>query len=329
MAELTDLPRRNSWAHGETEALTNSSTSGVAWAAIFAGAAGACALSLILVLLGVGLGMSSVSPWTGQGAGAATVGIAAIVWVTLVQIASSGMGGYLAGRLRTRWVDVHSDEVYFRDTAHGFLAWAVSTLVTAALLTSTIGTILGSGAQAGAVATGIAAASAAPAIEKRVEGSTDGDAVDAGDSSGRYAYFIDSLFRRDLAAAAMPVSPGGSISSAQGSPEQVTRNERSEAGHIFANSSRAETLSAQDARYLAQLVALRTGLSPQEAEKRVTDTFTLAQASRAETQAKARAAAETARKSAAYSTLWLFVSLLVGAFVASLSATYGGRRRDM
>lgn len=64
------------------------------------------------------------------------------------------MGGYLAGRLRTSWTDVHTDEVYFRDTAHGFLAWAVSSLATAALLTSVIGSIVGGGVQAGASVVG-------------------------------------------------------------------------------------------------------------------------------------------------------------------------------
>lgn len=329
MAQLSDLPQQNSWAHSDADAFAQGATSGVSWGAIFAGAAGACALSLILVLLGVGLGMSSVSPWTGQGAGAAAIGIAAIVWITFVQIASSGMGGYLAGRLRTRWISVHSDEVYFRDTAHGFLAWAVSTLVTATLLASTIGTILGGGVQAGVMAAGTASISTGPATEKRTEGSRGSDAGHPEDSSGRYAYFIDSLFRRDPSATAVPVTTGGSTTSTPGNPERVTRDDRAEADHIFANSFQAETLSTDDARYLAQLVAQRTGLSPQEAEKRVTDTFTRAQTSRKEAEAKARAAVDTARKSAAYSTLWLFISLLIGAFVASLSATYGGRRRDL
>src|SRR5450756_2627232 len=94
----------------------------VAWGAIVAGAAAAAALSLILLMLGIGLGLSSVSPWVHDGVSAATFGVSAILWVTLTQLLASGMGGYLAGRLRTKWVAVHTDEVYFRDTAHGFLA---------------------------------------------------------------------------------------------------------------------------------------------------------------------------------------------------------------
>ena len=122
------------------------SRSGVSWGAIFAGAAGAASLSLILLVLGTGLGMSSVSPWAHQGASAGAIGLAAILWLSFTQIAASGMGGYLAGRLRTKWAGVHTDEVYFRDTAHGFLAWSVATLLTAALLSSVVGSIVGAGA---------------------------------------------------------------------------------------------------------------------------------------------------------------------------------------
>ena len=137
--------------------------SGVSWGAILAGAAGAASLSLILLLLGTGLGLSWVSPWANQGASATTMGVATILWITFTQIAASGMGGYLAGRLRTTWAGVHTDEVYFRDTAHGFLAWGVATLVTAAALTSVIGSMVGAGAQAGASAAGGAAAAATAA----------------------------------------------------------------------------------------------------------------------------------------------------------------------
>src|SRR3989338_8149808 len=102
--------------------------SAVSWAAILAGAAGAAALSLLLMILGTGLGFSAVSPWRMEGISATTFGVAAIAWLSFTQLAASGIGGYLAGRLRTKWMDVHTDEVYFRDTAHGFLTWAIASL---------------------------------------------------------------------------------------------------------------------------------------------------------------------------------------------------------
>lgn len=296
-----------------------SSASGVSWGAIFAGAAGAAALSLVLLLLGTGLGLSTVSPWANKGASATTIGVASVVWLSIVQLAASGMGGYLAGRLRTKWAGLHTDEVYFRDTAHGFLAWAVATLLTAALLTSAVGSIVGTGAQVGATAAGGAATAAASATAARAAESSTGDSSSSSNSSsGPVGYFVDSLFRRDPSAAgALP-----SDSSAGNAPA-------SEVARIFVNSFRAGTLSPEDTKYVGQLVAQRTGLSQQDAERRVTDTYNKAQATLNDAKTKAQEAADAARKASAYASLWLVVSMLIGAFVASFAAIYGGRRRDL
>src|SRR6202790_4808029 len=118
-------------------------SSGVSWAAVIAGAFVAASLSLILLALGTGLGLSSVSPWSNVGASASTVGKAAIFWLIIMQIVASAMGGYLGGRLRTKWVNVHTDEVYFRDTAHGFLVWAVALVITAGFLASAATSLVG------------------------------------------------------------------------------------------------------------------------------------------------------------------------------------------
>lgn len=275
--------------------------SAVSWAAVFAGAAAACALSLILLILGTGLGMSSLSPWANEGASAKALGIGTGVWVIFMQLAASALGGYIAGRLRTKWVSLHTEEVGFRDTAHGFLTWAVATLLTAALLTSTVSTIVGGGIQAGAQVAGGAAGGASAAAA----GSAASDAAKSGDPSG---YLMDSLFR----------SSKGSKSSA--SPEQSS----AEVARIFTNAASTGKLPDEDARYAAQVVSQRTGVSQQEAEKRVNDTFAQVQAKKQE----AREAADKARKASAAASLMLFISLLIGAFVASYSATIGGRHRD-
>src|SRR5664280_1403253 len=122
---LAELP-------GKNEAYS----AGVSWAAVIGGAFVSAALSLILLALGTGLGFSSVSPWSNMGASASTVGKAAIAWLIVTQIMAFAMGGYLAGRLHTKWVHVHTDEVYFRDTAHGLLVWAVGIVLMAAFLAS-------------------------------------------------------------------------------------------------------------------------------------------------------------------------------------------------
>ena len=276
-----------------TSGAVASGPSAVSWAAVFAGAAAACVLSLILMILGTGLGLSALSPWGNEGASAKTLGIGTGVWVIFMQLAASVLGGYIAGRLRTKWVSLHTEEVAFRDTAHGFLAWAVATLITAALLTSTVSAIVSGGVKAGAQVAGGAASAATSAA-----------AADAGSSN----YTMDSLFR----------SPKGAKS--QATPEQST----AEVGRIFVNATTTGKLPEEDARYAAQVVSQRTGISQQEAEKRVNDTFAQIRAKKKEAQE----AADKARKASAAAALLLFISLLIGAFVASYAAIVGGRQRD-
>ena len=305
--------------------------SAVSWGSITAGAAAAAALSLILLVLGVGLGLSSVSPWARDGINATSFGVSTILWLTLTQLLASAMGGYLAGRLRTRWTEVHSDEVYFRDTAHGFLAWAVASLATAALLTSTIGSILGAGVQAGASVMGGAASNASAAVGNAMAPTL----MSSGNDSGPMAYFIDLLFRRDTSAAATSPVPAGTTSgttsgttAGNAADERGSAKDAAEVSRIFLNVSRSEPLPVDDLRYVAQIVAQRTGLPQQEAQKRVADVYAKAQAKARDAEVAARAATDKARKASAYGSLWLFVSLLIGAFAASLCATFGGRRRD-
>lgn len=309
-----DLARNRPTASALHMDSSRTHASAVSWGAIAAGAAAAAALSLILLILGTGLGLSSVSPWANDGVTASTLGVGAILWLTLTQLLASGMGGYIAGRLRTRWVGLHSDEVYFRDTAHGFLAWAVASLATAALLTSVIGSIVGSGVQAGASAVGSVTSTAAVAGAAAAGSNADESAAD----SGPMGYFIDSLFRKP--ATVVGATPPAADAPATASPAEVTR--------IFMNSLRGGALPADDVRYVGQLVAQRTGLSQQDAEKRVTDTYTGMQSKLREAEVAAKDAADKARKASSYAALWLFISLLIGAFVASLAATFGGRHRD-
>jgi hypothetical protein len=210
------------------------SASGVSWAAVVGGAFVTAALWLILLPLGTGLGLSAVSPWTGVGASAATIGMAAILWLIVVQVIASAMGGYLAGRLRTRWVSIHTDEVYFRDTAHGFLAWCVGLVITVAFLASAAAAVAGGAARG----TGSAMAAAA--------------GRGAESDGGPDAYFVDALFRSD-----------------HPSPDRPDASVRGEVARIFAKSVRQADAPAADRTYLAQVIAARTGLSQSDAEARV------------------------------------------------------------
>lgn len=281
----------------------DSNQSGVSWGALFAGAAAAAALSYVLVVLGFALGLSAVSPWgQGQGAQATTIGIATILWLTFTQIAASAVGGYLAGRLRVKWTAIHTDEVFFRDTAHGFLSWAIATLAVAVFLAGAVGAIVSGGASLAGSALAGTGSAAATAAAKAAPG--------AGDPS---AYFVDTLFRAQPSAT---------------SPAPDDRAARAEAVRIFAADIRNGSLSADDKRYLGQMVAARTGLAQPEAEQRVDTAFKDLQKSLETAKTKAKQAADEARKVTAGLSLWMVFSLFCGAFCASVAAIFGGRRRD-
>jgi hypothetical protein len=151
-ADLQSTPDVDTPAEVDAGAPRESGTSAVSWAAILCGAAIAAAVSLLLVALGAGLGLASLSPWTAAGVSATTFTAITAIWFIVTQWVASGIGGYLTGRLRTKWVGVHTHEVFFRDTAHGFATWAVGTLVVAVSLSAGVASL--AGGALGAAATG-------------------------------------------------------------------------------------------------------------------------------------------------------------------------------
>ncbi|MEO6688867.1 MAG: hypothetical protein ABIS07_12675 [Dokdonella sp.] len=295
-------------------------TSGVSWGAVLAGAAGAAALSYALVILGFGLGLSSISPWAYAGASATTIGVATILWLSFTQIASSSLGGYLAGRLRVKWASVHTDEVYFRDTAHGFLSWAVASLVVAAFLASTLAGVLSGGATIAATAAGGFGAGAGAAATATV--AKNSDAIS--DASG---YYVDMLLRGAPATSATSDTPSTDGAGAMASPRNEAGN-RAEVARIFASALASGDLPAADRQYLGQLVARRAGIDPAQGEQRVNDVYAQLKQSVETAKTKAKEAADTARKVSAGIAIWMFISLLLGAFFGSFAATLGGRHRE-
>jgi hypothetical protein len=213
------------------------SVSGVSWPAVTAGAVVMCALTLILLAFGTGLGLSMVSPWTGSGVSATTFKIGTGLYLIVIAMLASSIGGYIAGRLRTRWIGVHSDEVYFRDTAHGFIAWALASVLGAVLLASPASNLIG-GAPSGATRATASAANQA--------GPMDG--------------YIDTLVRSDA-------PPAQSAGNAQ--------DQRGEMQRLFTSSFRnGSELKPADREYVAKMVAARTGLSQADADKRVNEVVT-------------------------------------------------------
>ncbi|PBC05215.1 hypothetical protein [Mesorhizobium sp. WSM3860] len=287
----------------EAPGTLESSATAVSWGPIIAGAFAASALTFILTLLGSGLGLTMVSPWSASNPSVTTFAATTGAWLIVVQWLSAGLGGYLAGRLRTKWVGVHTDEVYFRDTTHGFLAWALATLLVAGVLGSALSAAVGTGVQAAStVASGAAMGASAGA-----SANANGASVDNATS-----YFVDTLFR-----------PADVSKLAAANPQNDAAT-TAQASRILIASAASGEVSADDKTYLAQLVAARTGLSEADAKARVDAVIAKVE----DAKTKAKQAADTARKATASFALIGALALVIGAFIASAAAALGGKQRD-
>jgi hypothetical protein len=290
-----------------TRLRANSATS---WAAILAGAAVAVSLSVVLVTLGAGLGLASLSPASGHGLSAAAFTVTGTVWLIVTQWLSAAAGGYIAGRLRQRWLATHTHEVFFRDTAHGLITWAVATLFVGAILFGSMSSLLGGGARAiGSVAAAGGGIAAMGHAEMPGARGPEGPPTDPS-----AAYNLDKLLRSN--------SPGNAPDQSGMGPR--ASDARGEVLHIAANALLSGAVNDEDRMYLASLVASKTGVSADEAQKRVAAFIESVK----NATAQAKAAADEARKAAATAALYTALALLIGAFIGSVSAAIGGRLRD-
>lgn len=214
------------------------SIAGISWPAVAAGAVVSCALTVVLIAFGLGLGLSVVSPWAGAGVSATTFKIGTGLYLIVIAMLSSSIGGYIAGRLRTRWIGVHSDEVYFRDTAHGLVAWAFASVLGAVLLASPLSSMVGGGSSAA------------------VQG-----AASASRSSGPMAGYVDALLRSDAPA----------------SQQRNASETRDELDRLLVSGFRnGSDLKPADREYVSKVVARQTGLSQADADKRINEVVTQA-----------------------------------------------------
>ncbi|MCW5688679.1 MAG: hypothetical protein KIT76_09060 [Pseudolabrys sp.] len=281
--------------------------SAVSWRAIIAGAVTSAALTLILVAFGVGVGFSVISPWSGEGISATTFTIAGGIYLIVVAMLSSTVGGYLAGRLRPLWSSVHEHERYFRDSAHGLVTWAVAT--------GLVVTVLGGAMTAlvGATGAGIVAAGSQPAD-----------------------VYVDTLLRTTSPAAQNAPAAAPNAADQATAPAPATENapplqggqlptgrtaqnvDRASIARILAPAMiKGGSISEPDRAYLAQVVAARTGMPQAQAQQRVDEIIN-----------QAKAAADKARKSSAAFAFWLAFAMLAGALSASLAAIEGGNLRN-
>jgi hypothetical protein len=273
----------------------NDAATAISWGAVAAGGFANAALTLLLIAFGAGMGFSAISPWGGSGVSMTTFSIGTGLYFIVTAMLASTIGGYLAGRLRTRWTAVHTDEVFFRDTAHGFMSWACAIVVSAAVL-GTAGTAIVSGATAGLTQRGNA-------------------------EGGPAAIYVDELFRPAPAgnpAAAASAANAAAAPASAAAPTAVSPAQRAEASRLLLRDFRARSdISSDDRMFLAQLVSTHTGLSQSDADKRVTQVL-----------AQAKSDLDKARGAAAKLALWFTAALFAGALAASLAALEGGELRD-
>jgi hypothetical protein len=287
-----------------TENSPESSHSSVAWAAIFGGALAAAGLTLILTPLGTAFGFASVSPWHSAAPAAKALTVASIIWLLVVQWLSAGLGGYLTGRLRTKWVGAHTHEVFFRDTVHGFLSWALASAIGAVMLVSFASHMGGHGM----------------------------DGHNAGSSMENH--YSASLFRTDPSALTIPatpapqaVTPEGAAAPTPATPVMqpsmqplppVSPQDLAEGHRVLDMSVTAGQVPDEDRAYLAQLIAARTGISQPAAQARIDDAMN-----------REKADLDKARKASSAASFALCIALLIGAFVASVAGALGGAHRDV
>jgi len=276
--------------------------SAASWPSIIAGAFVAAASTVILVALGSGIGFASFSPWADRGASVTSFAVTTAIWLVVTQWVSAALGGYIAGRLRTRWIGTHPHEVVVRDTAHGLITWAVATILVVAVGASSFRSAVGAADRAANAGT-----TAMVTRPGSAGGGMTANSAPQNANSPVSAYEIDKLFRSSTF--------GGTA---------LLADARMEAAHIAASAFADGNLSSADRAYLIEQVSARTGASQADAQARV-ENFVAAVT---QAQGKLKAKAESARKAAAEASIYLALSLLIGAFIASVSAALGGRIRD-
>ena len=298
------------------------------WGPVILGTLGASAISVVLLTFGAALGLTVVSPYAYAGISAKGLAVLAATYAVLVQVASFGAGGYLAGRMRTPWAGGDEVEQHFRDGGNGFAVWALGIVVGATVMASGIGSLLSAAATG---TTAIAAAGTAGAASNPALAQMGRNAIGP---AGNRTPFADMAVDRLLApapAATPPAATPTPLGTTADAPAARPMPGPAPRGDIAAPMTRTlvanlgnTSLDAKDRTYLAQLVAQQTGIPQADAEKRVDDAYAQLKAA----EQKAREAADQARKATLLAAFLAAAALAVGCAAACGGAALGARHRD-
>ncbi len=285
---------------GSTAIMTDDNRSYLDWAPIIAGTVLATAISFVLLTFGSAVGLSLTSAYEGSGISMAAFAIAAGLWLLWVQISSFFGGGYLAGRMRRRHGDASEHESDIRDGAHGLTVWAVGILLGALIAVSGVTSAVSTATTAVTTVGGAAVAAAATQVDPT-------------------ALLTDRLLRPGSAPA-----PGAPATTAPASSATADTDVRSQLSRVLMSSLGDQGLSDADRAYVAQTIAAETGISPEEADQRITQFVEQAR----QLEAEARAAADRARRIAMLVAFMTAASLFISGAAAYYGATLGGNHRD-
>ena len=303
---------------GVAGAAGDRTSSHVDWAALFAGAFVATAIAYVLTTFGSAVGLSMTSPFPGRGVSTPVLLVAVGLWVVWVSASSYMAGGYVAGRMRRRLYDATEHEVDIRDSVHGVVVWAVASLFGAVLIGMTA---------AGAAKTG--AQATATAVSGMAQGAALGAGAAAGTAAGQQGDQLGDQAGDPLRGIIHRVmrqanSSAGAAGGTSGGDPRVAAENAGEVGRVIRDGLAQGDVAEEDRAYLAQVVARSTGVSADEARKRVDQGIEQAKAA----AQKAREAADTARKMAVIGAFVLAASLAIGLAAAMWGAAIGGRHRD-
>lgn len=269
----------------ETVAVTGEESSGFrfSWGLAFAGGVVATAVTFFLLVLGSGFGLLLLNPAKHGGASLPAFLTGGAIYFFAAQAFGFAVGGHIAGRLLGPQVESRLQEE-FRAAAHGLVAWAITVLASLAMIA-----LAGLAALGGGMAVPPLYGAHAPA---------------AGALST--SYIVDGLFWPNLSGAAETTIGGTTYMAATGARVEATRI-------LQAGLMRGEQLGSSDRDRLVYLVASEARIPLANASQRVDLMQT-------EVQAETRNAADRARKTASYASLWIGFSLLFGAIVAVFAA---------
>lgn len=259
------------------------------WPAILAGAAIAAGAMVVFTGFTTAIGLGSVSAEPGEGLGtfaAILVGLFSF----LTTLASFGLGGYIAGRMRTPAAGIPADETRARDGVHGLTVWAIGTLVgaflTFGLVSGTVravgsaastaveaggsavgGALQGAGQLAGGVVGGAGqlAGGVISGVGQAAGGAIQGAGEAAGGAGGLQDILPQGLQQNPLDYLANRLLRPAEDANATYSDAAI----RNEIMGIIGTVLRTGELPQDDRDYLVRALAARTQLSQQEIEARI------------------------------------------------------------